>query len=74
MVGRQIVDRAKIQRIIFEFDYYEKAFHQFYDHYRFVPGNLSEKNCRKYPEFQIRPDSCTGYVSYGGNSWLQVKL
>ena len=70
LVGRQIVDRAKIQRIIFEFDYYEKAFHQFYDTYRFVPGNLSEKNCRKYSEFQIRPDSCTGYVSSGGNSWV----
>ena len=70
LVGRQIVDRAKIQRIIFEFDYYEKAFHQFYDTYRFVPGNLSEKNCRKYPEFQIRPDSCTGYVTVGGNSWV----
>ena len=25
LIGRQIVDRAKIQRIIFEFDYYEKA-------------------------------------------------
>ena len=51
MVGRQIVDRAKIQRIIFEFDYYEKAFHQFYDTYRVVPGNLSYRECIKHAEF-----------------------
>ena len=51
LVGRQIVDRAKIQRIIFEFDYYEKAFHQFYDTYRVVPGNLSYKECIKHSEF-----------------------
>ena len=73
LVGRQIVDRAKIQRIIFEFDYYEKAFHQFYDTYRFVPGNLSEKNCRKYPEFQITPNACTGYLEVGGDSWCVRK-
>ena len=52
LVGRQIVDRAKIQRIIFEFDYYEKAFHQFYDTYRVVPGNLDYKTCIKHAEFQ----------------------
>ena len=54
LVGRQIVDRAKIQRIIFEFDYYEKAFHQFYDTYRVVPGNLDEKTCNKYTEFKTQ--------------------
>jgi len=52
LVGRQIVDRAKIQRIIFEFDYYEKAFHQFYDTYRVVPGNMGEQEAKKYGEFQ----------------------
>ena len=51
LVGRQIVDRAKIQRIIFEFDYYEKAFHQFYDTYRYVPGALPYKECIKHAEF-----------------------
>ena len=51
LVGRQIVDRAKIQRIIFEFDYYEKAFHQFYDTYRVVPGNLDYKTCLKHSIF-----------------------
>ena len=52
MVGRQIVDRAKIQRIIFEFDYYEKAFHQFYDTYRQTPGGFSRKECLKHSIFQ----------------------
>ena len=61
LVGRQIVDRAKIQRIIFEFDYYEKAFHQFYDTYRAVPGGLSYKSCIKHAEFQ----GC--YCSPSGN-------
>ena len=58
LVGRQIVDRAKIQRIIFEFDYYEKAFHQFYDTYRVVPGNVDYKTCRKYAEF-VKADAVT---------------
>ncbi|MBR1429554.1 MAG: hypothetical protein IJ590_04870, partial [Rickettsiales bacterium] len=44
--------RAKIQRIIFEFDYYEKAFHQFYDTYRVAPGNLSVSDCNKYATFK----------------------
>ena len=52
LVGRQIVDRAKIQRIIFEFDYYEKAFHQFYDTYRTTPGGLTQKECMKHSVFQ----------------------
>ena len=52
LVGRQIVDRAKIQRIIFEFDYYEKAFHQFYDTYRVVPGSQTKKMCLKHSVFQ----------------------
>ena len=56
LVGRQIVDRAKIQRIIFEFDYYEKAFHQFYDTYRSLPGNLDIKNCNKYAIFRNHPN------------------
>ena len=57
LVGRQIVDRAKIQRIIFEFDYYEKAFHQFYDTYRSLPGHLSKKQCEKLSEF-TSPYTC----------------
>ena len=52
LVGRQIVDRAKIQRIIFEFDYYEKALHQFYDTYRTTPGGFSRKECLKHSIFQ----------------------
>ena len=51
-----MVDRAKIQRIIFEFDYYEKAFHQFYDTYRSLPGNLDIKNCNKYAIFRNHPN------------------
>ena len=64
LVGRQIVDRAKIQRIIFEFDYYEKAFHQFYDTYKVVPGNLDYKTCIKYSEF-VGKDV--------GRNWLSVE-
>ena len=76
LVGRQIVDRAKIQRIIFEFDYYEKAFHQFYDTYRVVPGNLICKIANKYSNLQpICSDRTTRLpdISVGtkiiGNNW-----
>ena len=75
MVGRQIVDRAKIQRIIFEFDYYEKAFHQFYDTYRVVPGNLDEKTCHKYESIFNKDcdrQQCT-YKSGGGTSSIVIK-
>ena len=65
LVGRQIVDRAKIQRIIFEFDYYEKAFHQFYDTYRYVPGALPYKECIKHAEFKM-PDFT--FNGEGGNN------
>ena len=76
LVGRQIVDRAKIQRIIFEFDYYEKAFHQFYDTYRVVPGNLDYKTCIKHAEFSgcynsggsvMGTNICSG--QYNVNDW-----
>ena len=71
MVGRQIVDRAKIQRIIFEFDYYEKAFHQFYDTYRVVPGNLDYKTCIKHAEFSgeacTDPAVCNGRAKGNAN-------
>ena len=81
MVGRQIVDRAKIQRIIFEFDYYEKAFHQFYDTYRVVPGNLDYKTCIKHAEFsgcacsREHGSACSVYpekscdVKYDNQTW-----
>ena len=67
LVGRQIVDRAKIQRIIFEFDYYEKAFHQFYDTYRVVPGNLSEKICKKHAVFRNYDGNACNYVATDGS-------
>ena len=51
LVGRQIVDRAKVQKYISELDYFEKNFHMFYDTYRTVPGHLSRKTCLKYREF-----------------------
>ena len=51
LIGRNIADRAKIQRIIFEMDYYEKAFRQFYDSYDVVPGNLGYETCIKHVEF-----------------------
>lgn len=51
LIGRNIVDRAKIQRIIFEMNYYEKAFRQFYDNYDVVPGNLGYETCIKHVEF-----------------------
>ncbi|MBQ7537129.1 MAG: hypothetical protein IJT14_03335, partial [Rickettsiales bacterium] len=74
-----IVDRAKIQRIIFEFDYYEKAFHQFYDTYRVVPGNLDYKTCIKHAEFSgcacsVAQGSCTDAncgLNYTVAQWCQ---
>ena len=69
LVGRQIVDRAKIQRIIFEFDYYEKAFHQFYDTYRVVPGNINEKICNKHTVFRnFDTNACTYDANFGSYS------
>ena len=78
LVGRQIVDRAKIQRIIFEFDYYEKAFHQFYDTYRAVPDAITNKQCLKLSEFggtyrYMTLQSSSGkYVeTYSTQNWTQ---
>ena len=50
-VGRKIVDRAQIQRVIFEIDYYKKSLSLFKDTYDAYPGNLDKANCIKYGEF-----------------------
>ena len=55
LVGRQIIDRAKVQQIVSELDYYTKNFQMFRDQYDFLPGALDEANCRKYPEFSMQP-------------------
>ena len=47
LMSRSIIDRAKIQRVILELDYYEKAFHQFYDTYRTVPGSYGYRRCSR---------------------------
>ena len=52
LVGRQIVDRAKIHKVISEIEYYENIFQQFYDTYREVPGSFTYNTCMKYSEFE----------------------
>ena len=51
MVGKNIIDRARMQRVIYEFIYYEKSFHQFYDTYKSVPGSLNYRKCSKRSVF-----------------------
>lgn len=64
LTGRQIVDRANLQRVIFEIDYYKKALTLFRDTYDVYPGNMDEETCMKYVEFsQINTDD--GNVDVG---------
>ena len=51
LVGRKIVDRANIQRVIFEIDKYKTEFYQFQDTYGVLPGNVDEETCMKNTEF-----------------------
>ena len=51
LVGRKIVDRAKMQRIIFEIDYYKKSLSLFRDTFDVLPGNMDKETCMKYSEF-----------------------
>ena len=51
LTGRKIVDRANLQRVIFEIDYYKKAFTMYRDTYDVYPGNMDEETCMKYAEF-----------------------
>ena len=62
LVGRQIVDRAKIQRYLFELDYYEKNFHMFFDTYRTVLGHLTAKTCKKYSKFNALGCDMCNYI------------
>ena len=57
LTGRKIVDRANLQRIMFEIDYYQKALTMFRDTYDVYPGNMDEETCMKYAEFsQLNSD------------------
>ena len=51
LTGRKIVDRANLQRVIFEIDYYKKALTLYRDTYDVYPGNMDEETCMKYAEF-----------------------
>ena len=51
LTGRRIVDRAKLQRVIFEVDYYKKSLSLFQDTFDVLPGNLDKDTCMKYSEF-----------------------
>ena len=53
LVGRKIVDRAKMQRIIFEIDYYKKSLTLFRDTFDVLPGNIDKETCMKYSEFSL---------------------
>lgn len=57
LTGRKIVDRANLQRVIFEIDYYKKALILYRDTYDVYPGNMDEETCMKYAEFsQLNTD------------------
>ena len=57
LTGRKIVDRANLQRVIFEIDYYKKALTMYRDTYDVYPGNMDEETCMKYAEFsQLNTD------------------
>ena len=57
LTGRKIVDRANLQRVIFEIDYYKKALTMYRDTYDIYPGNMDEETCMKYAEFsQLNAD------------------
>ena len=43
LVGRKIVDRTKVQRIMSEFEAYEKMFQIFHTTYQVVPGNINSE-------------------------------
>lgn len=51
LVGRKIVDRANVQRIIFEIDRYKTEFYQFQDTFGVLPGNVDTDTCMKSSEF-----------------------
>ena len=53
LTGRKIVDRANLQRVIFELDYYKKALSLYKDTYNVYPGNMDEETCMKYSEFTL---------------------
>ena len=53
LTGRKIVDRANLQRVIFELDYYKKALYLYRDTYNVYPGNMDEETCMKYSEFSL---------------------
>lgn len=63
LTGRKIVDRANLQKVIFEIDYYKKALILYRDTYNVYPGNMDEDTCTKYSEFsQLDTEDDSGNI------------
>jgi hypothetical protein len=45
--GAALVEKAKLQKVIEDIDYYEKAFVQFTVSYGAYPGNLTAQRCQE---------------------------
>ena len=62
--GAALVEKAKIQKVIEDIDYYEKAFVQFTISYGAYPGNLDLKRCNEFDEFTcVLQNSRAAYTS-----------
>lgn len=48
LFGQHLISNTECKKIISEFNYYEKAFHQFYNIYKTVPGNVDGGTCYLY--------------------------
>lgn len=55
LVGRKIVDRTKVQRIMSEFEAYEKMFQIFHTTYQVVPGNINSAVKNIFVQFADYP-------------------
>ena len=55
LVGRQIINRTKVQRIMAEIEAYENHFQIFHATYHVVPGNITDEIKNIFKDFQTYP-------------------
>ena len=64
--GAALVEKAKIQKVIEDIDYYEKAFVNFTLQFGQLPGNLRVERCREYIEtFEVCKVASTANFNIG---------
>ncbi|MEN9782202.1 MAG: hypothetical protein RL208_352 [Pseudomonadota bacterium] len=64
LVGRRIVERAKVQSLVNDVESVRRVYKLFIDTYGFAPGDATQTACQKFPEFDAYNTAiCAGMTS-----------